>query len=117
MFIFFLIELGSRRVVHFGVTRSPTEEWAAQQLREATPFGEEPKYLIRDNDNKFGTMFDRVSKGTGIDVLRIPYRATQANAICERFLGSVRRECLNRLLIFGERQLYRMVQEYVEYFN
>ena len=54
LFLFFIIEHGSRKVVHVGVTRSPTEQWAAQQLREATPFGEGPKYLIRDNDSKFG---------------------------------------------------------------
>jgi putative transposase len=117
MFLFFIIELGSRRVVHFGVTRHPTEVWAAQQLREATPYGEGPRYLIRDNDAKFGTRFDDVADKTGIEVLRIPFRAPRANAICERFLGSVRRECLDHLIIFGQRQLYHVMKEYVEYFN
>ncbi len=116
-FVFFIIELSSRRVVLFAVTRTPTEAWVAQQLREATPFGTGPKYLIRDNDNMFGTRFDEVAQATGIEVLRIPYHAPQANAICERFLGSVRRECLNHLLIFSERQLYRGIKEYVKYFN
>jgi putative transposase len=116
-FVFFVIEMGSRRVVHFGVTRAPTEAWVAQQLREATPYGEGPKYLIRDNDNKFGSLLDRVAKGTGIEVLKIPYRAPRANAICERFLGSVRRECLDHLLIWGDRQLYRVMRDYVAYFN
>jgi putative transposase len=116
-FIFFIIELSSRRVVHFGVTRTPTEVWVTQQLREATPYGASPKYLIRDNDQKFGTRFDRVAKETGIEVLRIPYRAPQANAICERFLGSVRRECLDHILILSERQLYRVIRGYVAYFN
>ncbi len=117
VYLFFIIELGSRRVVHFGVTRHPTEVWVAQQLREATPYGEGPKYLIRDNDAKFGTAFDQMAKATGIEVLRIPFRAPLVNATCERFLGSVRRECLNHLLIFSERQLYRVIKEYVEYFN
>jgi putative transposase len=117
VYLFFIIELGSRRVVHFGVTRHPTEVWVAQQLREATPYGEGSKYLIRDNDAKFGMAFDQVAKATGIEVLRIPFRAPLANATCERFLGSVRRECLNHLLIFSERQLYRVIKEYVEYFN
>ncbi len=97
LFLFFIIELGSRRVVHFGVTRHPTEAWAAQQLREATPYGERPKYLIRDNDAKFGMSLDEGAKGTGIEISRIPYRAPRANAICERFLGSVRRECLDHM--------------------
>jgi putative transposase len=116
-FVFFIIELSSRRVVHFAVTRAPTEAWVSQQLREATPFGARPKYLIRDNDNKYGTCLDAVAQHTEIEVLRIPHRAPRANAICERFLGSVRRECLDHLLILSEQQLYRVVREYVEYFN
>ena len=86
-------------------------------LREARPFGAGPKFLIRDNDNKFGPLFNRVAKRTGIEVLKIPFRTPLANATCERFLGSVRRECLDHLLIFSERQLYRVVCEYVAYFN
>jgi len=97
IFVFVIIELGSRRVVHMGVTRNPTDEWTAQQLREAIPFGEVPRYLIRDNDSKYGDSFDRVT--AGIEVLRTPYQAPKANAICERFLGSLRRECLDYFLI------------------
>jgi transposase InsO family protein len=117
LFIFFIMEVGSRRVVHFRVTRHPTDEWVAQQLRDATPYGEVPRFLIRDNDSKFGVSFNRVAKVSGIEVLRTPYKAPKANAFCERFLGSVRRECLNHILIFGERHLYRVVKEYVEYYN
>ncbi len=109
--------MASRLVVHFAVTRRPTDAWVAQQLREATPFGVGSKFLIRDNDNKFGTLFNRVGKWTGIEVLKIPFRTPRANATCERFFGSVRRECLDHLLIFTERQLYRVAREYVEYFN
>jgi putative transposase len=116
-FVFFMIALSSRRVVHFGVTRAPNAAWAAQQLREATPFCSGPKYLIRDNDIKFGRRFDKVAKATGIKVLHTPYQARRANAVCERFLGSVRRECLDHLLIFSEPQLCRVVKEYVAYYN
>ncbi len=70
VFIFFIIELGSRRVVHCGVTRTPTDAWVAQQLREATPFGQGPKYLIRDNDRKYGVQFARVA--APIQVLKTP---------------------------------------------
>jgi putative transposase len=115
VFVFVIIELGSRRVVHFGVTRNPTDKWAAQQLREATPFGAGPRYLIRDNDKKYGDSFEQVA--AGIEVLKTPYRAPKANAICERFLGSLRRECLDYVLILSERHLYRVVKEYTEYFN
>jgi putative transposase len=117
VFVFVIIELGSRRLIHYGVTRNPTDPWVAQQLREATPFGEAPRYLIRDNDRKYGRLFARVASGTGIEVLRTPYGAPKANAICERFLGSVRRECLDHFLILGERQLHRVMKEYQEYFN
>jgi putative transposase len=117
LFIFFIIELSSRRVVHFGVTQSPTDSWVAQQLREATPHGQVPKYLIRDNDSKFGERFTRVAAGSSIEMLRTPYKAPRANAVCERFLGSVRRECLDHILILSERHLHRVIKEYVQYFN
>jgi putative transposase len=117
LFAFFIIELHSRRVIHVGVTRSPTDTWTAQQLREATAFGVGPKYLIRDNDSKFGVTFARVAKSSGIKILKTPYHAPRANAICERFLGSVRRECLNHLLIVHDKELQRVLNAYVRYFN
>jgi putative transposase len=104
-------------VVHFGVTRHPRDDWVAQQLRDATPYGRAPRFLIRDNDSKFGQAFALMAKSTNIEVLRTPYRAPRANAICERYLGSVRRECLDHLLIMSERQLYRVIKEYVAFFN
>lgn len=117
LFAFFLIELKSRKVIHVGVTRTPTDAWTAQQLREATPYGQTPKYLIRDHDSKFGSCFTRVAATSGIEILKTPYQAPRANAICERFLGSVRRECLDHLLILNEKQLHRVLHAYAEYFN
>ncbi len=117
LFAFFIIDLKSRKVIHVNVTRSPIDPWVAQQLREATPYGERPRYLIRDNDRKFGPNFARVATTSGIKVLRIPYRTPKANAICERFLGSVRRECLDHFLIFHEKQLSRLLRAYILYFN
>jgi putative transposase len=117
LFVFVIIELDSRRLVHFDVTRNPTDAWVAQQLREATPFSQGPRYLIRDNDSKYGSSFALIAAGTGIKVLRTPYGAPKANAICERFLGSVRRECLDHFLILSERHLYRVMKEYRRYFN
>ena len=117
LFAYFVVALGSRRVVHVGVTRHPTDEWVTQQLREATPFEERPRFLLRDNDGKYGPRFDRLAAASGIRVLRTPVRAPRANATCERFLGSVRRECLDHLLILGEHHLRRVLREYVAYFN
>jgi len=86
-------------------------------LREATAFGVGPKYLIRANESKFGVGFARIAKTSGIKILKTPYHAPRANAICERFLGSVRRECLDHLFILHEKQLQRVVNAYVAYFN
>ncbi len=117
LFAFVITELGSRRIVHVGVTRSPTDEWVAQQVREATPFGTKLKYLIRDNDAKYASHFEAVVTGSGIEVLQTPIKAPRANAICERLLGSVRRECLDHVLIVSEGHLGRVLTEYVRYFN
>ena len=114
---FFIIELHTRKVIHVGVTRNPTDAWIAQQLREATAFGVGPKYLIRDNDGKFGMGFARVAQTSDIEILKTPYFAPRANAICERFLGSVRRECLDHLFILHEKQLHRVLHAYLLYFN
>jgi putative transposase len=115
IFVFVIIELESRQVVHGHVTRSSSDAWVAQQLRETTPFGEHPVYLIRDNDRKFGEHFANVA--TEIEVLRTPVHAPRANVYCERFIGSLRRECLDHVLILSEKQLRRLVNEYVDYFN
>ena len=117
LFAFFVVELATRRVVHVGATRHPTDAWVAQQLREATPFDQRLRYLIRDNDRKFGPTFTRVAAASGITILRTPYRAPRANEVCERFLGSARRECLDHVLVLGERHLARVLREYVAYFN
>ncbi len=114
---FFVVALSSRRVVHVGVTRHPTDAWVAQQLREATPNGEQPRYLIRDNDSKYGPAFARVAGASGITVLRTAYRAPRQNAACERFLGSVRRECLDHLLVLSAAHLRRALREYAHYCN
>ena len=117
LFAFFIIELKTRRVIHVGVTRSPSDPWVAQQLRESTPYGQAPKYLICDNDRKFGSCFARVASTSAIENLKTPYHAPRANAICERFLRSVRQECLDHMLIFHEKQLRRVLNGYVAYFN
>jgi len=117
LFAFFNTLLQSRKVIHVNVTRPPTDPWVAQQLREATPYGQTPTCLIRDNDRTFGQHFARVATTSSIRVLRTPYRTPQANVVCERFLGSVRRECLDHFLIFRAKQLARVLRAYSIYFN
>jgi len=104
-------------VIHVGVTRSPTDAWVAQHLREATPYGQAPKYLICDHDSKFGPCFARAATTSDIEILKTPVHAPRANAICERFLRSVRQECLDHLFILHEKQLQRVLKQYVAYFN
>jgi putative transposase len=86
-------------------------------LREATAYGQSPNYLIRDRDHKLGSRFVRVAATSGIKMLTTPYHAKRPNATCERFLLSVRRECLDPLFIFQEKQLDRVLHAYVQYFN
>jgi len=103
--------------VHVGVTRSPTDAWVAQHLREATACGHVPTYLVRDNDATYGPHVAAIAAGSGIAVLRTPLQAPRANAMCERGLGSVRRACLDHLLIVSATHLRRVLTEYVTYFN
>jgi transposase InsO family protein len=117
LYLFVIIELETRRIVHIAVTPSPTDAWVAQQLREATPWGEDPKYLIHDRDKKYGKQFASVAGGTGIEELQTPYRAPKANAICERCIGSIRRECLDYTLALHRNHLSRVAKEYADYFN
>jgi hypothetical protein len=117
VFGFFVIDVNTKRVVHVAVTREPSERWTAQQLRNATPFAAGPRFVIRDRDAKFGADFDRVAKGAAIRLLKTAVQAPLMNATCERFLGSVRRECLDHVIILGEDHLRSVLSEYVEYFN
>jgi putative transposase len=116
-YVFVVMELKTRRIVHTGVTKYPTDEWTAQQLREATPWGRGPKYLIRDRDKKYATCFSAVAMGSGIKEVKTPYRTPQANGICERFMGSLRWDCMDHILIHDENHLRRVVTEYTAYFN
>jgi len=117
LYAFFVIALGTRRVVHVGVTRHPTDAWVAQQLREATLYGERPRFLVRDNDAKYGPRFAQLAAASGVAVVPTPVRAPRANAVTERFLHSVRRECLDHVLLLGEAHLRRVLCEYIAYFN
>jgi putative transposase len=117
LFVFVIIEHASRRIVHVAVTAHPTDAWVAQQLKEATPWREGPRFLIRDNDGKYGYRFSAIAKGTGIKEICIPFRAPNANAICERFVGTLRRECLDHIVLLNQRHLHAVTREFVTYYN
>ena len=117
VFAFLLIDLGSRKVVQVGVTRTPTSTWVAHQMRNATAFGHGPRFVVRDRDHRYGSDFDRAAAGAGAKVIKTPARAPKANVVCDRFLGSVRRECLDHLLVLSERHALSVLVEYCRYFN
>ena len=114
-YVFVVMELKTRRIVHTGVTKYTTDEWMAQQLRKRTPWGTGPKYLIRDRDGKYSRHFSAVAGS--IKEVETPYRTSRANVVCERFMGSLQRERLDHILIHEGRHLERVVTEYTAYFN
>jgi transposase InsO family protein len=121
LYVLFFIELSSRRVHLAGVTAKPNAAWAAQQARNLTMAlqdrDERFGFLIHDRDNKFRGSFDEVFETEGIKVIRTPPRAPQANAFAERWVGSVRRECLDRMLIGSRQHLQQTLTVYVEHYN
>ena len=118
LYCFLVMTHERRRVVHFHVTTNPTARWAAQQLIEAFPGdGTEPKYLIRDNDGIYGDYFVRRVAGMEIEEKRTAPRSPWQNPFCERVIGSVRRECLDHLIILSESHLRHILHEYFRYYH
>jgi putative transposase len=121
LYVLFFIELGTRRVHLAGVTANPDGRWTSQQARNLLmrldDEGVHPRFLIRDRDSKFTRDFDGVFRSEGIRVIKAPVRAPRARAHAERWVGSVRRECLDRLLIFGRSHLERVLGVYVYHYN
>jgi transposase InsO family protein len=121
IYVFFVLEVGTRRVHILGGSRHPTGEWVSQQARNfVMELGERAgafRFLVRDRDTKFTAGFDTVFAEAGLAVLRSPLRAPRANAYAERWVSTVRRECLDRLLIFHERQLERVLADYETHYN
>jgi transposase InsO family protein len=116
-YVFVVIHLETRQLLHAASTSAPTAAWTVQQLRDLTPFGVGPKLLLRDNDGKFTAAFDTIALDTGIRVIRTPVLAPKANAFVERFVGSLRRECLDHVLVLSGGHLQRVLDNYRSYFN
>ena len=117
LYVFLVLAHDRRRVVHFNVTAHPTAEWTAQQLREAFPFDQIPRYLLRDRDKIFGDTFREQVRDMQIkEVLSAP-RSPWQRAYIERVIGSIRRECLDHVIVFGEASLRRTLSCYFSYYH
>ena len=117
LYCFIVLRHHRRRVVHFNVTANPTAQWTAQQITEAFPFDEAPRYMIRDRDGIYGDFFRKRVKNIGIDEVRIAPQAPWQNPYCERVIGSIRRECLDRVIILNEFHLMRILTSYFDYYH
>ena len=119
LYVLFAIELGSRRVAILGVTRRPNSLWVTQQARNLA-LGERlhgVRFLIHDRDSKFAGPFDEVFRSEGVRIIETPFRAPRANAFAERWVRSVRTECLDWVLVFGRRHLERVLRAYAAHYN
>jgi transposase InsO family protein len=117
LYVFLVLAHDRRRIVHFNVTAHPTAEWTAQQLREAFPFEQVPKYLLRDRDGIFGADFTKQVEDLSIEEVLSAPRAPWQRAYIERVIGSIRRECLDHVIVFNEASLYRHVKSFVNYYH
>jgi putative transposase len=117
--VLLFIELPTRRVHLAGVTAHPGSAWVTQQARNLAMDDHlaRTRFLIRDRDAKYSGPFDEVFRSEGVRVIRTPIHSPKASAFAERFVGTVRRECLDHILIFGERHLERILREYVTHYN
>lgn len=107
----------TRRILHCNVTAHPTAEWTAQQFREAVPSDHLYRFLIHDRDSIFSREVDETITNLGVKVLHTPVRSPQANAYCERLIGTIRRECLDFVIPLGERHLRSILREWVLHYN
>ena len=117
LYVFVILHHERREIVHFNATYHPTAKWTAQQLVEAFPFDTAPRYLLRDRDSIYGDIFQARLKSLGIEEVRTAPRSPWQSPYVERLIGSIRRECLNHIIVFSERHLRRQMRTYATYYH
>ncbi len=117
LYVLVVIKHFRRKFIHFNITYNPTSFWTAQQIKEAFPWDTTPKYMIRDRDSIYGSLFQQRIKNMGIkEVITAPGSPRQ-NAYAERMIGSIRRECLDHVIVFNDRHLRRILSPCFDYYN
>jgi len=117
LYVFVVLSLDRRRIVHLNVTRHPTTEWTALQLHQAFPFDEAPRFLIRDRDAIFGGAVVEALQNMHIEQLVTAPRSPWQNGYCERVVGTLKRECLDHMIVLGEEHARRVLRRYLEYYH
>ena len=117
LYVLVIMEIGTRRIVHFNVTDHPTSEWTLQQFREGVQEETDMRFLIHDRDCIYSADLDLSIESTGIKILKTPVRAPTANAFCERLIGTFRRECLNFMIPLSDKHLRRILKEWSTHYN
>jgi len=117
VYVFVVLEVGTRRLLHWNVTAHPTADWTAQQFRMIVPGDQPQRFVIHDRDSIYSEGVDGTLAAMGLTVLKTPVRAPQANAFCERLVGTIRRECLDCMIPMNERHLRAVLREWVSHYN
>jgi transposase InsO family protein len=117
LFVFIVLAHERRKVVHFAITEAPSACWTGQQLVNAFPFEAAPRFLLRDRDGIYGAEFGRRAAGLGMEEKVTAPRSPWQNPYVERLIGSLRRECLDQVIILNERHLSRVMREYLDYYH
>ena len=117
VYVFVILEVGTRRILHWSVTAHPTAAWTIQQFRAIVPGDQPQQFLIHDRDSVFAAGVEDAVTAMGLTVLKTPVRCPQANAFCERLIGTMRRECLDWMIVLNERHIRAVLQEWVTHYN
>jgi len=117
LYVFIILRHDRREIIHFNMTTNPYAEWTVQQVVNAFPYETAPRFLIRDRDSIYGDYFKNRIKGMGIDEVLIAPHAPWQNPYCERVIGSIRRECLDHMIVLSEAHLKRILASYLQYYH